>query len=131
MTRKPNRPRRARPVSVPKAAREMIRRIEESEAPQKPPAPPPTRRLEVDGEPWIARVEGEGTIGHGRMARAGLVAVRFFREDDDKGTVRETYLPKALFDTLYDEELVELMRRARPIEPQSREGREGRADGDG
>ena len=122
MNRRPNRPRRARPVSVPQAAREMIRRIEESDAPPKPPASPPTRRLDVDGESWIARVVGEGAIGHGRLARAGLVALRFFRDDDEKRAVRETYLPDALFDTLYDEELVELLRRARPIEPETRGG---------
>ncbi len=80
------------------------------------PAAAGERRFEADGETWIARPMGESAIGHGAGARAYLVAVRFFRAEDDT-PVSEVLIPRGRFEMLYDEELEELRRRATPLAP--------------
>jgi len=78
------------------------------------PAAEDERRFEAGGEVWIARKAGESAIGHGAGARAYIVAVRFFRAGDET-PVSEVLIPRGRFETLYDEELVELLHRATPL----------------
>lgn len=80
------------------------------------PAAESGRRFQAGGETWIARPMGESAIGHGAGARAYLVAVRFFRAEDDV-PVSEVLIPRGRFELLYDEELEELLRRATPLAP--------------
>lgn len=92
------------------------------------------RRFEAGGETWIARPAGESAIGHGAGARAYLVAVRFYRPEEPV-PVSEALIPRGRFETLYDEELEELLRRATPLaeapEPRDRgTPRAGEVDAD-
>lgn len=123
---KPARPKSARPkparqVPVPKAAREMIRELERPRKQKKvPPPEPPTRRVEIDGGEWIARLVGHGVIGHGALTRAGVVAIRFTRVDAEDKTFREALMPAGRFEALYDEELRDLWREARTVTREER-----------
>jgi hypothetical protein len=93
------------------------------------------RAFTVDGRDWVARIAGEGVGGTGARGGAYLVAIRFYpahasarsgdeevaREQGRRGAaVREALLPRGRFRLLYDEELVELFRSAKPIPPPSR-----------
>lgn len=80
------------------------------------PSPESGRRFQAGGETWIARPVGESAIGHGAGARAYLVAVRFFRAEDDTA-VSEVLIPRGRFELLYDEELEDLLRQATPLAP--------------
>lgn len=99
-----------RPVAMPEAAREMIRQR------NKERVEATVRTLEIDGATWTVRVIGEQTIGHGAFARASLACLRFERSDGGERTdARETLAPVGAFDTLFDEELIELFRSAQIV----------------
>jgi hypothetical protein len=73
------------------------------------------REFTVDGEEWLARIVGEGVGGTGAGAVAYLVAVRFYPAGKPGEAAREALLPRGRFEMLYEEELIELFRTARPI----------------
>jgi len=118
--RAPRRRPRAEDPGVPAASRQPTAApAAGSESPpawNDAPAAAEERRFEVDGETWIARPMGESAVGHGAGARAYLVAVRFFRGEDDT-PVSEVLIPRGRFEMLYDEELEELLRQAKPLAP--------------
>jgi hypothetical protein len=127
----------ARPVPVPPAVHELIRKVAPERAER--PAPKPVERPEpepvdpepspatesgpaivereftVDGEEWLARIVGEGAGGTGPGAVAYLVAIRFYPAGKPGEAAREALLPRGRFEMLYEEELIELFRTARPI----------------
>ena len=93
--------------------------------PAEPPLPPdapgppaeqaPEAGIEVEGEKWIARPAGVGSYGTGITARASVMAIHFFRFAEPGHAVREVLTSTGDFAALYDEELLELFRRSRPI----------------
>lgn len=106
----------ARPVRLPRAAQELIRRV----APERVMESSGERIIEVDGKEWIARVEGSGVGGAGELGGAYLVVVRFHPVKGDgaerrRGEVREALLPRGRFENLFDEELIALFRSAKPV----------------
>lgn len=77
--------------------------------------PPEDRVFDFEGEPWIVRVCGEAVAGTGRFASAGLQLLRFARLGAAE-PARETVSQLRDPDDMYDSELVDLLRGARPIE---------------
>jgi hypothetical protein len=79
----------------------------------------------VDGKEWSARVVGEVVGGTGARGSAYLAVVQFYPAGGDAGegrgaTPREALIPRGRFEYLYDEELIELFRAARPLPRQGR-----------
>lgn len=72
--------------------------------------------FEMGGEPWLAKVQGAGSYGTGRLGSARLLAVHFFRGAAPDVPVREALVPAGVFLTLGAAELSELFERATPIE---------------
>ncbi|HEX7049278.1 MAG TPA: hypothetical protein VF188_03615 [Longimicrobiales bacterium] len=107
-------PHRVRPIPVPRAARDLIRRVDPNRVMQ---PVVPSQRFVMDGEDWLAQVAGAGLGGSDALAVPALVAVRFFRAADPDVPVREALLPPGRLGTLFDEELRALFLSARPIEP--------------
>lgn len=109
----------ARPVPVPPAVHDLIRQVApertERSASERAELVPLGREFTVDGEVWLARLAGEGVGGTGTGAVAFLVAVRFYSAAAPEQAVREVLIPRGRFEMLYDEELVELFRTARPL----------------
>jgi hypothetical protein len=117
----------ARPVPVPPAVHDLIRQVApertepstpkrtERTASERAEPAPSGREFTVDGEVWLARIAGEGVGGTGTGAVAFLVAVRFYSAAAPEQAVREVLIPRGRFEMLYDEELVELFRTARPL----------------
>lgn len=106
----------ARPVPLPPAVHDLIRQV----APEKPMEAGEERTIVVDGKEWVARPAGGGVAGTGELGGAYLVAIRFHPvatagSTRRNGAVRETLIPRGRFENLYDEELVELFHRARPV----------------
>ncbi|HEX6940442.1 MAG TPA: hypothetical protein VF158_13590 [Longimicrobiales bacterium] len=123
-------PRRGpRPIPVTDAVRDLIRKAAADRAADiATPATPdraadvampatPDRSFAADGHDWIAKVAGEGVAGTGAFAAAALVAIRFHAADDPARPRREAIIPRGLFERLHDDELVALLRTARPLDP--------------
>lgn len=87
------------------------------EAPEAPAVPPGERRFIANGEEWIARIAGEAMGGTGWAGGAHFVSIRFCRADAPDVPLREVLTAGGRFDFLYDEELVDLLRRAVRIVP--------------
>lgn len=114
MTRNGDTP-EARPISVPVAARELIRQIASERADGRPHAP--QRMFAHEGVEWLARVVGEAAVGTGGLAPATMEAIGFCRAAAPDVPVREALLPCGRFAALFDEELCELLRTAPPVAP--------------
>lgn len=105
----------ARPIPVPPAVHDLIRQV----APERGAAPAQhERNLMVDGKEWSARVVGEVVGGTGARGSAYLAVVQFHPAGGD--APREALIPRGRFEYLYDEELIELFRAARPLPRQNR-----------
>lgn len=104
----------ARPVPIPSSVRSLIRKM----APDRGDEMSEGRIFTVDGREWVARVAGHGLGGAGEVGGAFLVAIRFepLESKGEADEVREALLPRGRLDYLFDEELVELFRRARKVE---------------
>jgi hypothetical protein len=90
----------------------------------RPDAPHPTpdqatgriaRRLEADGEHWVAYISGRGAYGSGALGLANIDAIHFEREDAPGEPVLEALLPGGRFADLHATELLEVFRSARRI----------------
>ncbi len=91
----------------------------EPETPEPAPELPDTRRFAAGSDVWLARVAGEGLGGAGVVGAARFAVVHFFREDESAPRY-SALLPAGRFQHLYDSELVELLRAARPLPPPQR-----------
>ena len=80
------------------------------------PEPADARRFAVGDQPWLARVAGAALGGTGRLGTARFVVVHFFREGE-RAPRSGALLPAGRFEHLYDSELVELLRAAKPLPP--------------
>ncbi len=81
-----------------------------------PPEPTDTRRFIAGDDLWIARVAGEGLGGTGVIGTARFAVVQFFREAESAPRF-SALLPSGRFRHLYESELVELLRAAKPLPP--------------
>lgn len=106
----------AKPVPVPRAVHRLIRQIQ-SDRPGDA-VPGVHRTFTVDGEDWIARVAGEGTVGTG--APAFLAVIWFYKAAEPDLPLKETLLPRGRLEQLHEMELQELLRIARPLPPPTR-----------
>ena len=78
---------------------------------------PRDRSFVLDDVEWTAHIAGESAAGAGAgSAHAYLVAVQFTRKGDPYPS-REALLPRGRFQHLFDDELRDLLRAARPIPP--------------
>lgn len=78
---------------------------------------PNKRSFMMDDVEWTAHIAGESAAGTGAgSAHAYLVAVQFTRQGDAYPS-REALLPRGRFEHLYDDELRELLKSARPLPP--------------
>lgn len=75
----------------------------------------PQRDFVCDDVAWIAWVSGAGAYGSGAQALGHIEAVHFARHSAPDVPVLEALLPRGAFDGLFDEELIALLRSARPI----------------
>ncbi len=82
------------------------------------PAPelPDRRRFAAGNDVWIAQLAGEGLGGTGVLGLAHFALVQFFREGESAPRF-SALLPAGRFPHLYDSELVELLRAAKPLPP--------------
>lgn len=106
----------ARPVPLPPAVHDLIRQV----APDKVMEAGEDRTIVVDGMEWVAKLAGGGVAGAGELGGAYLVVIRFQPAAAEgsarrNGAVREALIPRGRFENLYDEELVELFRSAKPV----------------
>ena len=97
------------PISVRESSGHLV-------ANRKGPPPAPTRRFALEETEWIARLAGEGYGGTGALAPGYLAAIRFCRADSPDEPVSELLVPRGRFESLYDEELRELLARAEPLD---------------
>ncbi len=81
-----------------------------------PPEPVDTRRFAAGDDRWIARLAGEGLGGTGIIGTARFAVVHFFREGESAPRF-SALLPAGRFEHIYNSELVELLRAARPLPP--------------
>jgi hypothetical protein len=63
----------------------------------------------------MVSVVGEGKYGSGWHGVARLDLLRFTPLSAPHQRARETYILRRRFESLYDEELIELLRAARPV----------------
>jgi hypothetical protein len=88
-----------------------------------PPAPPHElrhdtareRQFEHEGKAWIARLGGKSALGTGSYGLALVEAVHFFAADDPERPLREALIAHGVFDGLFEVELTQLLRTARPV----------------
>lgn len=73
------------------------------------------REFEADGQSWIAWTSGAGAYGTGVLGTAQVAAVHFGRPDAPEVPVLEALAPAGDFHALFDDELIQLLRSARPI----------------
>ncbi|HET9984712.1 MAG TPA: hypothetical protein VFQ38_14040 [Longimicrobiales bacterium] len=78
------------------------------------PSPPEGRAFIHAGRPWIARLAGGGMAGTGRVGFGLIEAVHFFRDGAERPSF-EALIPRGRFHELFDHELSQLLREARPI----------------
>ncbi len=122
-------PREKEPENGPVPVRQAMshldsRKAADTEQPPADPEAPPrlARTFEAESVRWIVRVAGESAFG-GNAGFARIVAVHFFREDDEPNLPRfEALLPAGRLEALYEEELVELLGRAVKIDPADARG---------
>ncbi|HKJ93637.1 MAG TPA: hypothetical protein VJ957_10725 [Longimicrobiales bacterium] len=88
----------------------------ETNAPSEAPSPGVVKRFRHGDEAWLARVAGESAYGTGGRGTAYLVAVHFFRADDDATPLKEALIPAALFRGLAEPELGSLLESAVAID---------------
>jgi len=86
-----------------------------ADSPAPAPAAPATRTVHADGVEWTVAVVGEAKYGSSRRGIARLELLRFTPVNAPHQRARETYVLRRRFELLYDEELVELLRAARPV----------------
>lgn len=92
-----------------------------------PPAPPhelsqqlpPARQFEHEGRMWIARLAGKAAFGTGSYGLGLVEAVHFCTADEPERPLREALIACGGFESLYDTELADLLKTARPIEKRS------------
>ncbi len=77
------------------------------------------RHVAAGDERWVARLTGEGLGGTGVIGTARFAVVHFFLEGE-RAPRFSALLPAGRFPHLYDSELVELLRAARPLPPPER-----------
>lgn len=124
-------PRGNEPENGPVPVRQAMSHLDSREAAEAERAPADTdapprlaRTFEAENVRWIVRVAGESAFG-GNAGFARIVAVHFFREDDEPDLPRfEALLPAGRLEALYEEELVELLERAVKIDPADAAGRD-------
>lgn len=93
-----------------------------------PPAPPHelsqqivgARQFENEGRMWIARLSGKGAFGTGSYGLGLVEAVHFCAAEEPERPLREALVARGRFEGLYENELVRLLKGARPIETPSR-----------
>ncbi|MBX6365373.1 MAG: hypothetical protein IRZ00_16005 [Gemmatimonadetes bacterium] len=78
------------------------------------PAPPDARAFTHAGRTWIARLAGDAMAGTGRLGFGLVQVVHFFRDGADRASF-EALIPRGRFHGLFDDELRQLLRDARPI----------------
>lgn len=84
----------------------------------------PARRFGVEGAEWIARLAGRALCGTGRSTpKAVLMEIHFCRGDEPDQAVMRLITASRSLDTLYEEELVELFHRSRPVAGDDGRGR--------
>lgn len=111
----------ARPVPVPPAVHDLIRQV----APERGAMPSNERRLTIGGKDWVASLVGEIAVGSGELGVAYLDVIHFHPAatgagEGRRGSPREALIPRGRFEFLYDEELIESFRAARPLPRQTR-----------
>ena len=89
------------------------------------PPPLPPREVETDrgaclrflheGEEWIARTAGKGAGGTGAYGLGMMEALHFCRASDPTRPLFEVLIAAGAFNGLFEEELSQLLRRARRI----------------
>lgn len=112
-----SRPRRPRDPTSP------VRPVTRGRGDTAPPAPPHElareeageRAFTSEGRRWIARLSGKGAQGTGSYGLGLIDAVHFHDAEQPERPLREALLPHGRFESLYDEELGELLARAVPI----------------
>ncbi len=77
------------------------------------------RHFAAGNELWIARLAGKGLGGTGVIGTAPFALVHFFREGESAPRF-SALLPAGRFEHVYDSELVELLRAAKPLPPPER-----------
>lgn len=82
----------------------------------RPPEDLPSRRFEVDGEEWIVRISGRTVTGTRPDAGALLMHLSFFRPDEPESALRGLITVDRPLDALYEEDLLELFERSRPMD---------------
>lgn len=75
----------------------------------------PSRRFEVRGEEWIARITGRTVTGTRPDAGALLMELTFSRPDDPQNPFRKLLTVDRPLDALYDEDLIEMFERSRSV----------------
>jgi hypothetical protein len=80
-----------------------------------PRAEPVERRFEHDGRTWVARLSGKSAWGTGSYGLGLVDAVHFADAERPDLPLHEVLLAHGRFDTLFDSELVALLRVAVPI----------------
>jgi hypothetical protein len=76
---------------------------------------PNERRLEVDGEEWVAYISGRGAYGTGALGLALVDAVHFAKANAPDVPVLEALVPGGRFADLHITELLTVFRSARRI----------------
>ena len=117
-------PERVRSTPGPPAGPVPVRDLMKARTPEHEPPPEAEqdprwdgmeRGFERDDVAWVVRSAGAGAYGTGRLGRARLVAVHFFRKDAPDTPVREALVPAGQFPHMGAAELGELFDRATPI----------------
>lgn len=88
-----------------------------------PPAPPHElthneaceRQFVHEGNEWIARLGGRGACGTGSYGLGLVEAIHFCAAAEPARPLREALIARGRFESLYDTELADLLRTARPI----------------
>lgn len=78
------------------------------------PTLPEARAFTHAGRTWTARLAGNGMAGTGRLGFGLVQAVHFFRDGAEHPSF-EALIPRGRFHGLFDDELRQLLRDARPI----------------
>ena len=111
--RGPERPRR--PAPVPPPARQGVESTPRDRDPLRP-IELPTRAIQQGGEEWVVRESGRTSAGVGRDTRAPLLHLIFARAGEPERPLRECLAPGRGIADLTDDELADLLARARPYQ---------------
>jgi hypothetical protein len=77
------------------------------------------RELVIGGEPWLARLTGQGAAGSGALGLGMMEAIEFARVSAPAQPVREVLVQRGRFSHLFDAELVSLFATARIVNNES------------